>query len=95
MKASKTKFPTDTEILEGLLKVDLILQKVSSIRETTNESNELGDFIPEPRAQELLGKKTTWFYYQRKSGKLTGYRVGKRIFYKKSEIEKMIEDGKE
>ena len=52
----------------------------------------LGDFISEKEAQELLNRKTTWFWQKRKSGELNGKKAGNQWFYKKEDIIGFIEN---
>ena len=61
----------------------------------TSSGSNIEGFISEEQAKDLIGKKTTWFYYKRKQGYLPYYRVGQKIFYKQSDLLKLIEDGKE
>jgi len=64
------------------------------LKALTNQSKEtetIGDYIPESQAKRLLGRKTTWFWNLRKSGKLTFSKVGNKIFYSKANILKFME----
>ncbi len=54
---------------------------------------ELGDYISEKEAQELLNRKTTWFWQKRKSGELSGKKAGNQWFYLKEEIIRFIDSG--
>ena len=56
-------------------------------------SDSLGQFISEEKAKELLGRGTTWFYYQRRDGRLKSYKVGSSVFYQLKDLENLIEDG--
>lgn len=57
----------------------------------SGNSSALGEWVPESEAQKTLGRKTTWFYYKRKSGELKGRKRGNKWWYAKSEILKFIE----
>ena len=46
----------------------------------------IGDYISEKDAMKMLSKKTTWFFNMRKSGKLTGHKIGGTNFYDRKEI---------
>ncbi|MBT3424873.1 MAG: helix-turn-helix domain-containing protein [Bacteroidetes bacterium] len=48
-------------------------------------------FIPESTAKEMLGKGTTWFWQKRRDGELNFRKVGNKIYYKLSDIEKLFE----
>jgi len=58
-----------------------------------NKVKVLGDYISEKEAQELLNRKTTWFWQKRKSGELSGKKAGNQWFYKKEDIIRFIEKG--
>ena len=51
----------------------------------------LGDWVPEPEAKRILGRKTTWFYNMRKSGELLGNKRGGQWWYHKNELLQFIE----
>ena len=79
------------EKLEDLMqKVDKISQAIVQARP---EKNALGDFISEKQAKEILSKGTTWFWNKRKSGELTGRKAGNQWYYRKSDIQRFIENG--
>lgn len=80
-------------------KLDELLEKVDRLNEAllstrNQDKGALGDFIPEKDAKELLSKGTTWFWNKRQSGELTGRKAGNQWYYRKSDILKMIENGK-
>ncbi|MBT3802350.1 MAG: hypothetical protein HOD63_07990 [Bacteroidetes bacterium] len=39
----------------------------------------------------MLGKGTTWFWQKRRDGELNFRKVGNKIYYKLSDIEKLFE----
>lgn len=49
-------------------------------------SYELGDYVEEKQAIQILGRKTTWFYNMRQSGKLPFTKVGSKTFYSKADL---------
>ena len=59
----------------------------------SNKDNILGDYISEKEAQELLNRKTTWFWQKRKTEELTGKKAGNQWFYKMIDIQRFIENG--
>ena len=61
--------------------------------EKRNGSDALGDYIPEERAMELLGRGKTWFWNQRKSGDLNGKKAAGRWYYSLDELKKLINNG--
>jgi hypothetical protein len=52
----------------------------------SNSSSELGDYIEEKQAIQILGRKTTWFYNMRQAGKLPFTKVGSKTFYSKADL---------
>jgi len=61
---------------------DLKSQKLTS----SNNSEVLGEFISEKEARKLLDRKTTWFYEQRRSGRLPFSKVGSKVYYKREDL---------
>ncbi|MGD9992897.1 MAG: hypothetical protein AB7S69_06330 [Salinivirgaceae bacterium] len=59
-----------------------------------SKENILGDYVSEKEAQELLNRKTTWFWQKRKTGELIGKKAGNQWFYKMADIQGFIENGK-
>jgi hypothetical protein len=70
--------------------VDEIKQLLNELKSNKNESSEkpqvLGEFIAEKDARKLLGRKTTWFYEQRRSGRLPYSKVGSKVYYKRDDL---------
>jgi hypothetical protein len=79
-------------------KMDEILKNLQRLNEAVGhskpEKNALGEYMPEKQAKELLLKQTTWFWNKRRSGELTGRKAGNQWYYKTSDIQKFIENGK-
>ncbi len=75
------------EILDEIKNTQL---KILSLFETT-QKDDLSDYITESQAKDLLKKKTTWFWQMRKSGQLKFSKIGKAIYYSKSDIIKLFE----
>lgn len=72
-------------------------QKILSLLEKGNNSmgpTSIGDYIPETEAKKLLGKKTTWFWQMRTSGRLPFAKVGNKVYYQKTDIIKLLEAGR-
>jgi len=53
--------------------------------------NCIGDYISEEEAKRLVGRKATWFWSMRTTGQLPFSKTGKKIFYLKSDIKKLLE----
>src|SRR5437868_812360 len=61
--------------------------KILSLLERGNTvANGIGDYISEKEAKNLLGRKTTWFWKMRSSGRLAFSKVGNKTFYLKQDI---------
>jgi hypothetical protein len=56
-----------------------------------NPEDCIGDYVSEEEAKRQLGRKTTWFWNLRTSGQLPFAKVGKKIFYLKSDIKLLID----
>lgn len=65
-----------------------ILEKLNS---TTKKESVTGEYVSETLAKEQLGKKTTWFWEQRKKGLLPYVKVGGKVFYHKKDILQLFE----
>lgn len=52
----------------------------------------LNDFISEEDAKKEFGRKTTWFWTQRRNGRLSPKRLGNRIYYLKADLLKLFEE---
>jgi len=74
--------------LEDLLK-PLLFEKIQD-----KAASELGDYIEEKEAIQLLGRKTTWFYNMRHSGKLPYTKIGSKTFYSKADLIKILDNNK-
>ncbi|KPK82814.1 MAG: hypothetical protein AMS27_13925 [Bacteroides sp. SM23_62_1] len=80
--------------------LDELIQAVRDLKRLQEEigkganSEALGDYIPEDRAMELLGRGKTWFFNRRKSGELPGKKAAGRWYYKIADIQKYIENGR-
>ena len=71
-----------------------LLQKIKQILPNLNDNpnRTLGDWIPESEAQQILGRKTTWFYNKRMSGELEGKKRGGKWWYQIKNIQAFIEN---
>ncbi len=75
--------------------LELILAQQSEILAfVKNQAGQsLSGYISEAEAMQLIGRKATWFWSQRKAGKLKYHNVGKKIFYSRAGIVALIEAG--
>ncbi len=86
----------DQKIFAELAKLNQKIEAVSSmIRGLPVKSNEnLGDWLTEPQARELLQRGATSLWDLRKRKKLVTSRVGNRIYYSRQSILDFIEKSK-
>ncbi len=74
--------------------VDEIKQLLNEIKVNQNDEIKantlLGGFISEKEARKLIGRKTTWFYEQRRSGRLPYSKVGSKVFYRSDDVYNLI-----
>lgn len=79
-------------------RMEELMQKVDKISNAmmngTHDKGSLGEFVTEKEAKAALSKGTTWFWNKRKAGELKGRKAGNQWYYKKSEILKLIENGR-
>lgn len=71
-----------------------ILQN-NSPRKVPEDSLVRGKYMPEPKAKELLGRGTTWFWQMRKTGQLRFTKVGNKIYYHVDDIEKLFNENQQ
>lgn len=64
-------------------KLDRILEYLDK---TPPKVEQIGKWIPELRAQELTGKKTTTLWKMRLDGRLTFTKINNKVFYDKDSI---------
>jgi hypothetical protein len=82
------------EILEELIQATGDIKKIKDLLEKEDHSRTLGEFITEEKAKEILSRGTTWFWNKRKSGELPGKKAAGRWYYKSTDLNKYIENGK-
>jgi hypothetical protein len=77
--------------VQMLNEIKHLIQEIKSQNALHSEKPDvLGEFISEKDAQKLLGRRTTWFYEQRRSGKLPFSKVGSKVFYRTRDIHTLI-----
>jgi len=82
------------EVMNELIQAIKDLKMLKETLEKGNNSDALGDYIPEEQAMELLDRGKTWFFNKRKSGELPGKKAAGRWYYKKEDIIKFIQNGR-
>jgi len=60
-----------------------------------DNSDIMGDLITQEDAMKILGRKTTWFYNMRTSGKLKAIKSANKWWYKKEDIRSFIKNGEQ
>jgi predicted DNA-binding transcriptional regulator AlpA len=71
-------------------KLTLILNNISNGNGKENSIH--SDFLDQKAAEKYLGKKCTWFWQMRKSNRLFPKKLGNKNYYRKSELDKLLED---
>jgi hypothetical protein len=68
--------------------LEQIIQKLDELSAVVRggSSQKLGDWVSEKEAQQLLGRKATWFWQRRKNGELVFTKVGNKIMYSRESI---------
>ena len=61
-------------------------QRILDHLEGKQKPNLTGEYISEKDAIEELGKKSTWFWNKRKSGKLPFVKVGGKVWYHQADL---------
>lgn len=76
------------KLLEELSRINSKLDRLNNVvmgLPTTHNTN-LGDWLTEEQAQELLGKRTTSLWGLRKTGQVKFSKIGGRIYYDRQSI---------
>ena len=81
-------------------RMDELMQKIDKLtaallKSEHSDKSLLGDRIPENEAKALLNKGSTWFWNKRKSGELDSRKFGGKHYYSKTQIQNLIENGKQ
>ena len=63
-------------------------------QEQNRSTSELGEYIEEKEAIQLLGRKTTWFYNMRQTGKLPFTKIGSKTYYSKADLIQILDKNK-
>ena len=68
--------------------LEQIMQKLDDLSAVVRGGSpqKLGDWVSEKDAQQLLGRKGTWFWHRRKNGELVFTKVGNKIMYSRESI---------
>lgn len=85
MKASFVMIE-ETEIKE-------IKEALAEIRATIKAKPD-NDYITEKQAREIFQRQAIWFWQMRKDGNLPYSKIGKTIYYAKSDIKKLFDQTK-
>ncbi len=80
--------------LDELIKAIQDLRELQKVIEKGDHSRALGDYLPEEKAMELLGRGKTWFWNKRKTGELIGKKAAGRWYYSIDNLKNYIEGGR-
>lgn len=86
-ESSKSLVLVPQEFLESIAEQQ---QRILEVLERSIPSSLTGDHIPEHEARQSLGKGSTWFWEQRKSGALPYTKVGGKVYYRRSDLAKLF-----
>lgn len=78
------------DLIEIKEQLTLILKNMALEPKVKNQHN--SEYMDQSEAEKYLNKKTTWFWQQRKSGKLFFKKLGNKNFYKKSDLDRLFEN---
>jgi len=94
LKNNNSQEPTNLVVVPAQL-VDEIKQLLNDLKVNQSSKSDstpvFGEFISEKDARKLLDRKTTWFYEQRRSGRLPYSKVGSKVYYRLIDIHKLLE----
>ena len=91
---TQTFYLVPQEVLDELIEAIRDLKKLQLGLENKDISQALGDYISEEIARDLLARGKTWFHNKRKSQELPGKKAAGRWYYKRQDLLKLIESGK-
>jgi hypothetical protein len=74
-------------IMENQKRILALLEKEAGVE----KGSPLNGYISETEARKFLGRKTTWFWQMRSTGKLVFAKIGSKIFYHKNDIARLLE----
>lgn len=77
------------DLMEIKEQLSLILKNMALEPKVKNQPN--SEYMNQIEAEKYLGKHTTWFWQQRKAGKLQFKKLGNKNFYKKSDLDRLFE----
>ena len=79
-----------------MMKLEELQLSVNSIAEAVMKMQKgkavLKEWIDQEEAMSLSGLKKSALYELRRANRLTSSKIGRKVFYKKNEFEKMIEE---
>lgn len=73
--------------------INEIKEALAEIRATIQPKPE-NEYITEKQAREIFQRQATWFWQMRKDGILPYSKIGKTIYYAKSDIKKLFDQTK-
>ena len=73
---------------------EVFTEFMTNLEEAPLDKGKLEGIISQEEAMKMLGRKTTWFHNKRISGELPAIKSANKWWYKKSIIQKFIENGR-
>lgn len=86
--------PDATYVLVPTATLQQLTQDVKDIKQAlASQATVTSAYLSEAEAAAFLGKKRGWLWEQRTKGRLRFTKVGRNTFYKRADLEALLEDG--
>ena len=80
------------EVFESLLaNQERIIELMGEGKQIESNTRSIGEYLTQDEAEELLQRGKTWFWNMRTTGKLGFSKIGNKVFYKKGDIEELLD----
>jgi hypothetical protein len=81
------------EVFDSLLaNQERIIALMGEGGQTATTSRSIGEYLSQEEAEEWLQRGKTWFWNMRTTGQLGFSKIGNKVFYKKSDIEELLNE---
>lgn len=72
---------------------NLLVEIKENLQSKLADAKTKTDYVDEKQACAMLGRKATWFWMLRRDGKIHYSKVGSKVFYPISEINRLLTEG--
>jgi hypothetical protein len=77
--------------VERLSRIEALLNEIKNdLSKKSQDASTKLDYIDEKEAMKLLGRKATWFWALRKEGKIKYTKIGSKVFYPFTELQRLL-----